>query len=164
MPKPINYREVVPVGGLRQANCYYSSSDADFSTRYEVNEHYDDLLAGKVTVNGGWRIYSSGPGIFIRLVVGLFFGVRRQFGATIIDPVMPSEFDGCRLQTKLCGKLVELVYHVSANSGPTRIVVNGGAVSFERESNTYRTGGAVISDDVLCSVLTQKKNTIEIHV
>ena len=161
---PINYREVVPVGGLRQANCYYSSSDADFSTRYEVNEHYDDLLAGKVTVNGGWRIYSSGPGIFIRLVVGLFFGVRRQFGATIIDPVMPSEFDGCRLQTKLCGKLVELVYHVSANSGPTRIVVNGGAVSFERESNTYRTGGAVISDDVLCSVLTQKKNTIEIHV
>ncbi|MEM8494302.1 MAG: hypothetical protein AAF663_02810 [Planctomycetota bacterium] len=52
----------------RQANAYFSSSDARFATRYEADEDHVAVFEGRVTCDGGWRIYSSGPGIFLWLV------------------------------------------------------------------------------------------------
>ncbi|HEX2857274.1 MAG TPA: hypothetical protein VHO26_07320, partial [Propionibacteriaceae bacterium] len=52
----------------RQRNCYYSSSDARFLTRAEASARWDDLREGRVPVAGGWRVYSSGPGIMVRLL------------------------------------------------------------------------------------------------
>jgi 1,2-beta-oligoglucan phosphorylase len=60
---PIGIRSVVPAAALRQANCYYSSSDAAFADRYEAMAHYDRVKTGEVALEGGWRIYSSGAGI-----------------------------------------------------------------------------------------------------
>ncbi|MEM8781603.1 MAG: hypothetical protein AAGE65_02010 [Planctomycetota bacterium] len=52
----------------RQANAYFSSSDARFATRCEADARHADVYTGGVVCDGGWRIYSSGPGIFLGLV------------------------------------------------------------------------------------------------
>ncbi|MDI6552214.1 GH36-type glycosyl hydrolase domain-containing protein [Leuconostoc falkenbergense] len=62
---PINLTDRVPNAAIRQSNVYFSSSDADFNTRYEAQENYDQLSKQSISVKGGWRLYSSGPGIFI---------------------------------------------------------------------------------------------------
>ena len=36
--------------------------------------------AGEIAVDGGWRIYSSGPGVYVSLVVQHALGVKRRFG------------------------------------------------------------------------------------
>ncbi len=63
---PVAYRDIVPCGDIRQSNCYYTSSDVTFRNRYEADEHYEEIKTGKITLKGGWRIYSSGPGIIYR--------------------------------------------------------------------------------------------------
>ena len=65
---PIGIRSVVAAAALRQANCYYSSSDAAVADRYEAAARYADVRAGRVPLEGGWRVYSSGAGIAVRLV------------------------------------------------------------------------------------------------
>ena len=52
----------------RQANAYFSSSDARFATRYQADAQHADVFTGKVICDGGWRVYSSGPGIFLWLL------------------------------------------------------------------------------------------------
>jgi cellobiose phosphorylase len=39
------------------------------SERYEAEQLWDALRAGHVRVKGGWRIYSSGPGILTNQIV-----------------------------------------------------------------------------------------------
>lgn len=57
--------DTVPNACLRQSNMYFSSSDAQLPDRAAFEEHYDQVLRGNVAVQGGWRLYSSGPGIFL---------------------------------------------------------------------------------------------------
>ena len=95
---PVGYRDIVPCGDIRQSNCYYSSSDVAFKNRYEADERYDEIKTGKITLKGGWRVYSSGPGIYIGLIVSRLLGLRIEFGNMIIDPVMPHSLDGFLLQ------------------------------------------------------------------
>ena len=65
---PVGLRDVVPNARLRQANCYASSSDAAFADRAEATARYDAVRTGAVGVEAGWRVYSSGAGIAVRLV------------------------------------------------------------------------------------------------
>lgn len=69
---PIDIDKNVKNVGILQRNVYFSSFDANFNNRYEVNESYDKVKQGLINVSGGWRIYSSGPGILIRLIVENF--------------------------------------------------------------------------------------------
>jgi len=73
---PVAYRDIVPCGDIRQSNCYYSSSDVTFKNRYEADERYEEIKTGKITLKGGWRVYSSGPGIYIGLIVSRLLGLR----------------------------------------------------------------------------------------
>ena len=57
---PVGIRDIVPNARIRQANCYASSSDATFADRYEAQARYDDVRTGRIPVEVGWRIYSSG--------------------------------------------------------------------------------------------------------
>lgn len=160
---PIEIQKIIPQANIRQANCYYSSSDADFSNRYEANESYDDVIKGKIGLKGGWRIYSSGPGIFIRLVISYLFGIRHHYGCIVFDPVIPKQCDGLTVRTKLHNQNVKLVYCVSGkNSGVSKVIVNGEDCKIDREQNAYRTGGAVIEDSKVRTLLNSKENTIEI--
>ncbi|MDQ6701900.1 MAG: cellobiose phosphorylase [Pseudomonadota bacterium] len=73
----------------RQRNAYFSSSDAAFPDRYAASAEWPRVKAGTVRVDGGWRIYSSGPGIFISLLVRRILGHQRLWGQRIARPLLP---------------------------------------------------------------------------
>ncbi len=77
-------------------NCYTSSSDACFADRYDAASRYDELKAGAVAVEGGWRVYSSGAGIATQLIRGALLGLRQSQSRLAIDPVLPRSLDGLR--------------------------------------------------------------------
>ncbi|WP_424360162.1 GH36-type glycosyl hydrolase domain-containing protein [Methylocystis parvus] len=87
---PITVTERLSNASLRQRNAYFSSSDAAFSTRYQASAEWDRVRAGTIPVDGGWRIYSSGPGIFVSMVVQRAFGWRRQFGKRYRSAQVPA--------------------------------------------------------------------------
>lgn len=93
---PIGIRDAVPNAELRQSNAYFSSSDGKFANRYEAQERFNELRNGSVAVKGGWRIYSSGPGIYMNQLITNVLGIREDGGDLIIDPVLPDELDGTR--------------------------------------------------------------------
>ncbi|MCX5632176.1 MAG: hypothetical protein NTW93_00635 [Phycisphaerae bacterium] len=162
---PIGIQEIIPQADIRQSNCYYSSSDAGFASRYEVNKRYEELKSGKIVLNGGWRIYSSGPGIFVRNVMSNLLGIRHNCGHTIFDPVMSKELDGLTSQMELSGRDVKFTYCVSGSGrGVRRIEINGEDFEFGREPNPYRLGGAVIEDTKLKTALNKNNNTIKISL
>jgi cellobiose phosphorylase len=66
---PILLSQRLPNAALRQLNTYYTSSDAAFADRYEASAEWDRIRAGTIPLEGGWRIYSSGPGIYVRLLM-----------------------------------------------------------------------------------------------
>ncbi|MES2996168.1 MAG: hypothetical protein V4733_05090 [Verrucomicrobiota bacterium] len=142
---PIGVSEVIPPAAIRQANCYYSSSDGAFPDRYQADESYDDLIAGKVALEGGWRIYSSGAGIATRLIHQWFLGLRYEAGNLVVDPVLPPSLDGMTARFRVNGKMIHALYRVGTTGfGPSEISCNGQAVSFGRLDNPYRNGGALV--------------------
>ena len=87
---PVAVTDRVANAAPRQRNAYFSSSDAAFSDRYEASAGWSRVRAGTVPVEGGWRIYSSGPGLYVNLLVRYAFGRRRVFGVRVDAPVLPS--------------------------------------------------------------------------
>jgi cellobiose phosphorylase len=73
----------------RQRNAYFSSSDAAFPDRYRASAEWERVRQGTVAADGGWRIYSSGPGLYTNLLVCHALGLRRWFGERITRPVLP---------------------------------------------------------------------------
>ena len=69
LANPITVTQDAPNATLRQRNAYFSSSDAVFPDRYKASAEWACVKDGAVDVDGGWRIYSSGPGIFVRLAL-----------------------------------------------------------------------------------------------
>jgi cellobiose phosphorylase len=47
------------------------------------------VKAETIAVDGGWRIYSSGPGIYTKLLMQYALGMRRHFGDRIVRPRRP---------------------------------------------------------------------------
>jgi len=160
---PIGIRSVVPAAALRQANCYYSSSDAAFADRYEALAHYDRVKTGEVALEGGWRIYSSGAGIAMCLMHQCFLGLRRERSALIIDPVIPEALNGLQAEVELAGRTVHITYRIGhAGYGPTVVTLNGQELSFTREANPYRTGGAEVPMTAVLERLTVGTNELVI--
>jgi cellobiose phosphorylase len=143
---PIGIGAVVGVAAPRQANCYFSSSDAAVADRYDAAQRYADVRAGRVRVEGGWRVYSSGPGIASRLIHESFIGVRRGRSTLGIDPVLPKALDGLRAELRLDGRPVQIQYRIAARGhGPRAVTLNGQALSLTRIENPYRLGGVTVS-------------------
>lgn len=142
---PVGLRQTVSHAAPRQANTYFSSSDGDFADRYQAGRRYGELRDGRVPVKGGWRIYSSGPGIYLRQVVQNWLGLRESFGRIVLDPVLDRGLDGLTYACEFDGRALTLRYRVrEGEHGPRRIAINGRAMPFAREPNPYRTGGAMI--------------------
>ncbi|MEY4508148.1 MAG: hypothetical protein RLZZ450_270 [Pseudomonadota bacterium] len=162
---PVDYRAVVPQGDLRQANCYYSSSDVAFRSRYEADDRYAEVVRGHVPLQGGWRVYSSGPGIYVALTVSRLLGLRVEYGHLVLDPVLARSLDGLQASLRLLGRPVTLVYRVvGPGFGPQSITVNGEAVAFEREDNRYRQGGALIALSRFVALLSASENLVEVII
>ena len=162
---PIALRLRVPTARLRQSNCYYSSSDAAFRDRYEASDGYDRILRGEVGLEGGWRIYSSGPGIGVSLVVRGLFGIRRERARLVVDPVLPVALDGLRARIEIGGRPVDVTYRVGKRGfGPTDLVLNGDSLGFERGANPYRTGAAELPMAAFVGRLGDGDNTLTVRV
>jgi 1,2-beta-oligoglucan phosphorylase len=163
---PVGLEKVLPTAAPRQSNVYFSSSDADFDDRYEAAARWSDLRAGKVAVRGGWRLYSSGPGLFLHKIRACLLGVRESFGDVVFDPVLPRHLNGLIAATTLMGRSVELVYWIkTGTSAPQAITVNGSRLtSVTRDKNPYRQGGLRVAGGELAGLLTSEVNRIEIEL
>lgn len=162
---PVALAAIVPNAAPRQSNVYFSSSDADFADRYEARERWSELRTGQVAVRGGWRLYSSGPGLFLHKVRACLLGVREHFDEVVFDPVLPRRLDGLIAHTRLAGRAVELRYRVRrAGFGPQAVTVNGVARTGRREANPYRTGGLAVPIAELIAGLDASHNIIEIEL
>lgn len=162
---PVDYQQIVPQGDLRQANCYYSSSDVLFRSRYEADERYAEVVAGRTPLKGGWRVYSSGPGIYIALVISRLLGLRIEFGQLVLDPVLARSLDGLQAALRFRGHPVTFAYRVvGPGFGPRAITINGKPVAFAREQNPYRQGGAAIVLEQFMPLLRESDNHVEIEV
>ena len=139
---PIGIRGIVPAATLRQANCYYSSSDAAFLDRYQAREEYGRIRAGRIALDGGWRVYSSGAGLALGLTLRRFLGFTCEADALCIDPVMPHVLDGLRVALSLRGHPLEVTYRIGpAGCGVNEVALNGRALlPLAREANPHRPG------------------------
>lgn len=159
---PILIQERVPNAEIRQSNAYFSSSDGKFNTRYEAGEHFDELRTGSRAVKGGWRIYSSGPGIYLNQLIGNVLGLRVEKQQLIIDPMVDQKVGDLELTYQYNQLPVTLRYHFGqAESG---IAVNGVTLNvdeLERTNNRYREGGYILSKDLVMELVGQGE-TIEI--
>jgi cellobiose phosphorylase len=162
---PIGIRSLVPSATLRQANCYYSSSDAAFQDRYQAFAEYGRVKSGEVPLDGGWRVYSSGPGIWTRLMIQCFLGWRPEHSALVLDPVIPKSLDGLRVEMQWEGRLMEITYSIQGGGcGPKRVKLNGADLPHTRAANPYRTGAAEIPMSAVRERLTTGTNRLTVHI
>ena len=86
LANPIAVADLLEQARPRQRNAFFSSSDAAFADRYLASEKWGEVKAGKVAVEGGWRIYSSGPGLYTNLLMAHVLGNRRRWGQRASPP------------------------------------------------------------------------------
>jgi len=163
---PVALKALVPQAAERQANVYFSSSDADFPERLSAVRHWEDLRSGKVPVKAGWRLYSSGPGLFLHKVRSCLLGLREFYDDVIFDPVLPRSLDGLSVDTRLCDLPVRLRFRVDSRSHtPSALTVNGQPCPVDRlEANPYRTGGCLVSRTQLLLLLKPDQNEILVQL
>lgn len=160
---PIGIQEIISSAAVRQANCYYSSSDAAFADRYQAFTEYDKVNSGEVALEGGWRVYSSGSGISVRLIMQCFLGLRLEKSALILDPVIPPDLDGLKVNLSLNDRAIDVIYRIQENGrGLISANLNGAPLDFIREHNPYRTGAARISMESWNSLLKENSNQLTI--
>ncbi|WP_392543818.1 cellobiose phosphorylase [Oryzobacter telluris] len=134
----------------RQSTTYFSSSDGAFTDRYDAQDRYPELMAGEVPLEGGWRVYSSGPGLFLRLVVEVFLGVRRRGTAVELDPVVDPALGELRATVPFDGGTLDvLVRPGRAGHGVTRVTSRGADLATTGLDNPYRHGGVRVQLDDL---------------
>lgn len=163
---PIGLREIVPMAGLRPSNCYYSSSDAAFTDRYQASAEYERVRQGTIGLDGGWRVYSSGAGILFSLVVRHLLGLRLEADALLIDPVLPAALDGMRVSVVLRQHEIEIVYRVRGTGcGVTALHHDGQPLAFTADPNPYRRGAARVSlRDVDAALASARQRELVVDV
>ncbi|CAN2536067.1 1,2-beta-oligoglucan+phosphorylase [Methylocapsa aurea] len=166
LANPIGIRDRTPSAALRQSNCYYTSSDADFADRYEARDNYDRVMRGTIPTEGGWRIYSSGPGVAVRLIICCFLGLTQEKSALVLDPAIPPSLNGLRVEIELFGHDFEVTYAVDkVGRGPIGANLNGVDLPFLRRENPYRVGAAEIAiESVLSRIIDDGVNRLSVRL
>ena len=162
---PIGIRAIVPTATLRQANCYYSSSDAAFDDRYHASDEYGRIAQGTIALDGGWRVYSSGAGIALSLIVRRFLGLSYEANALRLDPVIPQALDGLHVETTLRGQPLEVRYRIgSAGCGVVEVSLNDKPLSFTLEANPHRRGAALVPLQAVLEQLRAQQNVLTVRI
>lgn len=144
---PINIKKHVANAAPRQANVYFSSSDGDYRTRYQADEEFDLLRTGQRIVKGGWRLYSSGPGIYLNQFITNFLGIKMHLGQLYLDPVLPPELKGLKVSFNYQGKVLHLNYLQTKTV--QKVQVNGYEITDRNLKNVYRPAGIIIDEKLL---------------
>lgn len=148
---PVGVRERVPGARPRQATCYYSSADAAFPDRYAAVERAAELFDPATPYEGGWRVYSSGPGLVLRLLAERVLGVRFRAAGVEVDPVLPRALDGlvARVPTPGSG-YAEVTYRVGKRGhGVVRVLVDGEPARARMLTARYREPGVRLAPDAI---------------
>lgn len=160
---PVDIQSAVANAELRQSNAYFSSSDGKFSDRYEAYTNFHKLKSGDVQVKGGWRIYSSGPGIYINQLISSVLGIRYQQQSLVLDPVIARSVGTVTLNFRICDKPCQVVIHPEQGEHtPRNIILNGESLAFSVLDNPYRSGAALVARELLDSRLSDTENRLEI--
>ncbi len=101
---PVTVAGHVANASPRQRNAYFSSSDAAFPDRYRASAEWARVREGTVAADGGWRIYSSGPGLYTNLLLCHALGLRRRFGERVVAPVLPQGFGPVTVERVIDGR------------------------------------------------------------
>jgi cellobiose phosphorylase len=161
---PIGVRALVPTATLRQSNCYYSSSDAAFADRYQASAEYARVARGTIALDGGWRVYSSGAGIALGLIMRRLLGMSLEAQALRLDPVIPSALDGLIHETTLLAHPTQVQYRIGrAGCGVNAIELNGQPLEFNHEDNPHRRGAALVPRAALVGALLAR-NTLRVDL
>jgi CRISPR-associated protein Csx3 len=156
---------VVPGARPRQANTYASSSDAAVLDREDFALRYQQVLSGSTGLEGGWRIYSSGPGVLVRIITHSLLGIQRRGTVALIDPVLPERLDGLTAEIPLAGGVLRVRYRVGEQGhGPTEVRLAGRVLPATRAENPYRCGGLVVDLADLAEALRPDGPELEIHL
>ncbi len=142
----------------RQRNAYFSSSDADFPDRASFARDFEKLRDGSVGVRGGWRVYSSGPGIYLRQLVQGVLGLTEQSGSLVVDPVLDERADGLAVDLELGGATRRVVFRVRAAGTEVRVRAGSGSedlvvVPAAPRAGDYRQRGVVVAPGALGDAL-----------
>lgn len=161
---PILLERDVPNALPRQSNAYFSSSDADVPDRATASLQFERIRNGEIGVKGGWRIYSSGPGIYLHQLIANVLGLRTRFDDVVFDPVLPARADGLTFERDEDGRRVRYLFHVSEGGDSQREVrVNGVALpGGRRTQNPYRAGGLLVSRKQWAATLDRPDNLVEV--
>jgi 1,2-beta-oligoglucan phosphorylase len=101
---PIAVTERLAHASPRQRNAYFSSSDAAFCDRYQAQAEWQRVRTGDVAVDGGWRVYSSGPGLYVNMLLRHAFGIRRDFGRRVVLPSLPRSLGAVTMEMDIEGE------------------------------------------------------------
>jgi CRISPR-associated protein Csx3 len=165
LANPIGMSLRVPAARPRQSTCYFTSSDVVFADRYEAAANYGRAIAGHVPLEGGWRVYSSGPGLFLRLIVECFLGLRRRAQVLEIDPVLDPGLDGLQASVPLAGVPMDVTFRVGRRGvGPLSVTINGRRLQTDPLSNSYRPAGVAVDMAALREQLRPAANTLTVEV
>jgi cellobiose phosphorylase len=150
----------------RQANAFFSSSDAAFLDRRQASRQFGRLRTGRVGVKGGWRVYSSGPGIYVNQLISNVLGLRTSFDDVVIDPVLPRAADGLTFDIERDGRRVRYRYRVVGRGfSPDEVRVNGRPLPSVRASdNPYRAGGVLVAKRDFEAALERHENVVDVIV
>jgi cellobiose phosphorylase len=122
-------------------------------------------MTGKRRVKAGWRVYSSGPGILVSLIINRLLGFRPEKDIVVLDPVIPFSMDGLIATYNFRGYELEFRFKIKTGThNPKSILINGIPVIFEQEKQKYRDGGAMIKMDEFLSGLRTGKNEVDIEM
>lgn len=162
---PIQIKDSVSNAVYRQANSYFSSSDANTLDRYEYMEKFEDVKLGKVDVKGGWRIYSSGPGIYINQLISNTLGFAIKNKDLVLAPLLDTKFDGLQFNYMYFGNNITINYIVKNNDCCIKNVkVNGIDVTTEIEINPYGKQTSIIKSCEFEKLLREENNIIDIFI
>ena len=106
------------------------------------------LKEGKIEVKGGWRLYSSGPGIYMRQLVANVLGIRFCKKGLILDPVISADLFGATFTYECYGRTLHFHYQHSED-GTVYAVSGGSRLPAEVLTNPYRRGGILLAEDVV---------------
>ena len=150
---PIKIEDYVKNACIRQGNVYFSSSDGMFKNRYDANDNFIKLKDGTISVMSGWRLYSSGPGIFLHQLYNHFIGLSSYKGNILLSPVMPKCMDNLNISLNYKGKDISIKYHlVSDNNEIDYLVIDGKKIdACEIDGSIYKGCGLLVDDKYLNS-------------
>lgn len=158
---PIKIGDIVSNADYRQSNSYFSSSEGNFRDRYDFKENFNKLKDGSIKVKGGWRIYSSGPGLYISQIITNVLGIRYLKDKIIFDPVIPIELDNLEVHYKILDKYTNIIYRFKETFG---VYLNGEKLNIEVMDSFYNNKFIHISRHCIEDRLYDNNNVLEIYI